>query len=247
MLDNIASLALLRSNPQIRIGNLVPTGESAAHRALKLFVAHNPTLLGLSERALAEVEHSFITGDRVDLLFNNHAPQRTVVEVELSGEDQITTGIHQAIKYRSLAEAENDFPRLSPQVRAAVVAFETDYQFLRNETRAAPRSPESLLIGGPIQENPEKVRRANPIRYVTGDDPPFLILHGARDDLVPLNQSELLHRALKAAGVESVFHRLEGAGHGGPAFASAETMKMVEEFFDRHLRGGDQPRRRAAF
>ena len=36
-------------------------------------------------------------------------------------------------------------------------------------------SPESLLIGGAIQENRDKTARANPITYVTKDDPPFLI------------------------------------------------------------------------
>ena len=39
-------------------------------------------------------------------------------------------------------------------------------------------SPESELVGGPIQENPEKVARANPITYVSVDVPPFLIAHG---------------------------------------------------------------------
>jgi acetyl esterase/lipase len=104
----------------------------------------------------------------------------------------------------------------------------------------APDSPESLLIGGPIQENREKVARANPITYVSKDDPPFLIVHGDQDPLVPLNQSELLHDALKKAGVESTLVPLKGAGHGGPAFNTAEVREQVAAFFDRHLKG---PRR----
>ncbi len=54
----------------------------------------------------------------------------------------------------------------------------------------APDAPESKLIGGPIQENPPKAQKANPITYVTKDDPPFLIVHGDKDPLVPHNQSE---------------------------------------------------------
>jgi acetyl esterase/lipase len=100
----------------------------------------------------------------------------------------------------------------------------------------APDSPESQLIGGPIQENKEKVARANPITYVTKDDPPFLIIHGDEDNLVPIHQSELLHQALQRAGVESTFVRLKGAGHGGPAFNSTEVRQRVTEFFDRHLK-----------
>jgi acetyl esterase/lipase len=48
-----------------------------------------------------------------------------------------------------------------------------------------PNSPESRLIGGASQENPEKVARANPIRYVGKDSPPFLLIQGDRDPLVP--------------------------------------------------------------
>ncbi|HRW11374.1 MAG TPA: hypothetical protein P5121_40020 [Caldilineaceae bacterium] len=44
---------------------------------------------------------------------------------------------------------------------------------------------ESELVGGNIQEHPEKVVMANPITYVTGVVPPFLIVHGDADPLVP--------------------------------------------------------------
>jgi acetyl esterase/lipase len=100
----------------------------------------------------------------------------------------------------------------------------------------APDSPESQLVGGPIQENKDLVARANPITYVTPDDPPFLIVHGDQDDLVPLNQSELLHAALQQAGVESTLMVIEGAGHGFSAQEQrlAEIMHQVRAFFDCH-------------
>lgn len=98
----------------------------------------------------------------------------------------------------------------------------------------AANSPESLLVGGPIQENKDKVAAANPVTYVTKDDPPFLIMHGDKDDLVPLGQSELLHAALRTAGVESKLHVVPGAGHG---FGGRDLEAMVDEFLDRHLKG----------
>ena len=52
-------------------------------------------------------------------------------------------------------------------------------------------SPESELVGGPIQQNREAVQRANPVSYVTTDAPPFLIVHGDHDPLVPYHQSTL--------------------------------------------------------
>lgn len=101
----------------------------------------------------------------------------------------------------------------------------------------APDSPESLLVGGPVQENKEACGRANPITYVSKDDPPFLICHGDRDMLVPHNQSVLLNAALKKAGVNVKFHTVKGGGHG---FRNPEVDRMVQEFFDKHLRGLDK-------
>jgi acetyl esterase/lipase len=95
-----------------------------------------------------------------------------------------------------------------------------------------PRSPESRLIGGPLQENREKAARANPITYISRDDPPFLIMHGDQDPLVPLAQSRILYDGLRAAGVEATFHIVKGGGHG---FGGPEIDRMVEEFLKRHL------------
>jgi acetyl esterase/lipase len=78
----------------------------------------------------------------------------------------------------------------------------------------APGSPESLLVGAPIQDEPKKTRKLNPIEYVTADDPTFLIMHGDQDRLVPFQQSQMLNDALKAAGVSTTLVLVQGAGHG---------------------------------
>jgi acetyl esterase/lipase len=59
----------------------------------------------------------------------------------------------------------------------------------------APDSPESQLVGGPIQENPDRCALANPITYIDPQAPPFLMLHGDNDPLVPHCNSVLLHQA----------------------------------------------------
>jgi acetyl esterase/lipase len=97
----------------------------------------------------------------------------------------------------------------------------------------APDSPESLLIGGAIQENKAKAAKANPITYVSKDDPPFLIMHGDKDPLVPYQQSELLHDALKQSGVPVTFKIVEGAGHG---FGGREVDQLVQDFLRQHLK-----------
>ncbi|MDG2381507.1 MAG: alpha/beta hydrolase [Pirellulaceae bacterium] len=99
----------------------------------------------------------------------------------------------------------------------------------------AANSPESQLVGGAIQDHPDRVHAASPITYVTSDDPPFLIMHGDRDPLVPFHQSQLLHRSLQAAGVESKLRRIKGAGHGGPGFHTAGNRHALWAFFDEHL------------
>ena len=97
-----------------------------------------------------------------------------------------------------------------------------------------PDSPESQLVGGPIQENPDRVARANPITYVTAGAPPFLIVHGDRDPLVPHHQSVLLATALEKAGVPVTFYTVEGGGHGG--FEDPKVDELTKAFLEEHLR-----------
>jgi acetyl esterase/lipase len=126
----------------------------------------------------------------------------------------------------------------SSRVQAVVDWFgPTDFTRM-GSSHDGPQSPEARLLGGPVQENKDKAARANPITYVSKDDPPFLILHGVNDRTVPFNQSELLVEALKKAGVKVTFQPVKGAGHGGREFQSAANRKLIEEFFARHLKKG---------
>jgi acetyl esterase/lipase len=94
-------------------------------------------------------------------------------------------------------------------------------------------SPESKLIGGPIQQNKEKVAKANPITYITDKTPPFLIAHGDSDRLVPHHQSELLFAALQKAGTPVTFYTVKGGGHG---FRNATADDMRNKFFLKYLK-----------
>ena len=91
-------------------------------------------------------------------------------------------------------------------------------------TRAAPLdlrdNPSAPLFG--FRENAARggsveqrlLDEASPIAYVTPDDPPFLLIHGDADPVVPYEWSERMLAALKDAGVESKLIRVEGGGHG---------------------------------
>ena len=94
-------------------------------------------------------------------------------------------------------------------------------------------SPESSLLGAPIQTIPDRVATVNPITFVSPDDPPLLIMHGTIDATVPFNQSELLHAAARReAGIESVFYSVAGNGHGGPGFTSPTALGLIHQYFD---------------
>ena len=53
-----------------------------------------------------------------------------------------------------------------------------------------------------------------PLRNVTGDYPPTMLLHGDRDTDVPCEQSLLMARELERHGVPCELHRMKGYGHG---------------------------------
>ncbi|MBT2653971.1 alpha/beta hydrolase [Bacillus sp. ISL-18] len=76
-----------------------------------------------------------------------------------------------------------------------------------------PDSPESKLLGAPIEIVPHLVREANPITYIDKKAPPFLILHGMSDLAVPVSQSELLYKALSEQGNEATLCLIEELGH----------------------------------
>ena len=90
----------------------------------------------------------------------------------------------------------------------------------------APESPESIFIGGPIQDHKELCALANPMTYIETTDPPFLILHGDEDPLVPHCQSAMLHEALRSAGVSSRYILVPKAGPG-PGLLKEKFYRMM--------------------
>jgi acetyl esterase/lipase len=126
----------------------------------------------------------------------------------------------------------------------AVADFFGPTDFLQMDAHRLPQgqvhdvanSPESLLVGGPIQENKDKVRRANPITYITREAPPFLIVHGDADLLVPHHQSELLEESLKRAGVSVKLITIPGGPHGGSTVT--EGLPSALDFLASVLRPG---------
>jgi acetyl esterase/lipase len=70
--------------------------------------------------------------------------------------------------------------------------------------------PEVLLAGG---NDEHTLAIASPMNYVTPAAPPFLLIHGTADTVVPYAQSEVLTQALANAGVPAQLVPIEGADH----------------------------------
>jgi len=97
-------------------------GESKEHKKLKEYISQHPDEIGLTRNKVrAFVEHQYISGDMVDILFKSlHGNKNTVVEIEL---DNVLPGIHQAIKYRVLRCSELGLSLTDRNVRAVIVAW----------------------------------------------------------------------------------------------------------------------------
>jgi pectinesterase len=76
----------------------------------------------------------------------------------------------------------------------------------------------------------------SPVTHVSKDSAPVLLLHGTKDNLVPMAQSELLLSLYQKAGAHAELFKVEGAPH---AFWNGQwfddTMKRSVDFFRKQL------------
>jgi acetyl esterase/lipase len=93
------------------------------------------------------------------------------------------------------------------------------------------------LFGGPASEKAPAVTDASPLTHVDAKAPPFLIIHGKADELVPFDHSQRLHEALQKGGTSSRFIGFENDGH---VFKERENQKrFLQEtivFFNQQLK-----------
>lgn len=96
------------------------------------------------------------------------------------------------------------------------------------------KNPVAALLGGPVSERLALANAASPINYASSDSPPVLLVHGSFDLVVPVSQSEMLHRRLRELGADSTLLILPGAWH---AFCPhGATKKTIDDFFDANLK-----------
>ena len=99
-----------------------------------------------------------------------------------------------------------------------------------------PKSPESILIGATPLSRPDLAKAASPVTYVDKNDPPFLIVHGEKDDIVSNKHSHLLSSWLNVVGVENELLIVKDAPHFGVMFDGDEVRNKVMTFLKEKLK-----------
>jgi acetyl esterase/lipase len=92
-------------------------------------------------------------------------------------------------------------------------------------TRKYPDSVEEIKLG---VFGPEQLESASPVRYANPGAPPFMIVHGDADPVVPVEQAYLLHNALLKAGTPSDLVIVQDAGHGFEPLGGTPTPSMEQ-------------------
>ncbi len=137
------------------------------------------------------------------------------------------------------AESKDPVEQVSDRVNA-VVAYvaPTDLRIMVRE--ASDRLPAYDRFPA-LDLDMQNAEQASPLVHVTSDDPPTLLLAGAKDDLVPIDHSRKIHEAFKQADVTSELIEFPEAGHGfGGTDAERATQAMVD-WFATHL-GQESPK-----
>jgi acetyl esterase/lipase len=135
--------------------------------------------------------------------------------------------------------AKEDFMKESDRV-ASVVAY-----FPPVDLRPLARGVNPPRSGGVLDRFPalnfekEKAADYSPIVHVSSDDPPTLLIHGDKDDLVPVNNSRVIYEAFQKNNVKTQLIIIEGASHGFRGEDAKRASAAMVSWFEQTLLKGD--------
>lgn len=138
-----------------------------------------------------------------------------------------------------MALTQND-PRYQPGFEdadtslAAAVPFYGVYDFTPAGAFGADpevyrRFLEPVVLKAFLEDEPEKFREASPVHHVHAEAPPFLIIHGDRDTLAPVEDARRFAKQLRSTSTQPVLYaEMKGAQHAFEIFPSARAAKVIE-------------------
>lgn len=128
---------------------------------------------------------------------------------------------------------------LSSRVAAVVDYYGATDFVLRSKTQPHRANKKGSvvynLLGGGADEKVDLAKQASAAFHVTKDDPPFLVIHGDKDNTVLLDQSQRIQEVYNEAGLPLELIVIEGGKHGGAEFYNGDRRERVIEFFQQHL------------
>jgi acetyl esterase/lipase len=131
--------------------------------------------------------------------------------------------------------ASEPFLKESDRV-ASVVAY-----FPPVDIRGIVRGPNPPASGTVLDRFPalnfdkEKAAEYSPIVFVSPDDPPTLLIHGDKDELVPISNSKIIYEAFQKANVKTDFITITGAGHGFQGEDAKRATAAMVSWFEQTL------------
>lgn len=86
-----------------------------------------------------------------------------------------------------------------------------------------------------LEFDPKLAESVSPVLHVTPDDAPTLLIHGDKDDLVKLDNSQRILAEFEEQKVPSELIVIEGAGHGFPDEMGERASQALVDWFEEHL------------
>lgn len=128
-------------------------------------------------------------------------------------------------------EWQKDLPPGADTSVDAVVSVYGRYDWQDRSTLERARFVEFLervVVKRSQAKYPEAFRRASPVARVTAAAPPFLVVHGSRDAVIPVAEAREFVDRLRAVSPETVcYAELPGAGHGFDLVDAVRTGPVV--------------------
>jgi len=138
------------------------------------------------------------------------------------------TGVHSAVSCVATVSGPSDL----------VLLRQEDVPEAPDVSPDGERAARAGLRSGPLSGDAGTLKQASPVHYVDVGDPPFLIVHGSADELVPIEQAQLLLKAIQSVNGKAELLTIEGAGH---AIGQPDAIASIARFFDDQLGGSAEP------
>ena len=125
------------------------------------------------------------------------------------------------------ADVENG--KVSSRVQAVVAYFPpTDIREYVNHKTLSSQFP-AIVFPDDLADD------VSPLLAVTPDDAPTLLIHGDKDELVPISHSERYLKAMQDAKAICELIVMKGAAHGFPGDQGTQAETALLEWFDKYL------------